>query len=51
VRYLSQPNVREGYFRSGAEVVASPPEAMAATMKPELERIGRVIKAAGIRAE
>jgi len=51
VRYLQQPEVKERYFKSGVEVVASSPEKMATTMKSEMERLGKMIKAAGIKVE
>jgi tripartite-type tricarboxylate transporter receptor subunit TctC len=51
VRVLNQPDVKEKFFNDGGEVIASSPEELAATMKSEMARLGKVIKEAGIRAE
>ena len=51
VRYLTQPDTKERYLSGGSEVVASSPEELAATMKAEMNRLGKVIRDAGITAE
>lgn len=51
VRTLKSTEIRERLFATGAEVVASSPEQLTATMKSEMARMGKVIKDAGIRAE
>ena len=51
VKVLSQPDMKERFFKAGVEVVASTPDYMAVTMKSEAERLSKVIKAANIRVE
>jgi tripartite-type tricarboxylate transporter receptor subunit TctC len=51
VKILRTDEVRERLAADGAEVVANKPEEFAAYIKAELGKWGRVIKAAGIRAE
>ena len=59
VRHLNQEMVaalhaadtRERLFRAGVEAVGSTPEEFVATMKSEMEKWGKVIRDAGIRAE
>ncbi len=46
-----QPDVRERMEAQGAEVIGSTPEEFGAFIKSELARWGKVIKAAGIKAE
>jgi len=48
---LNRPDVKEKLFAAGNEVVASTPEYLASTMKADMVRLGKVIRAAGIRAE
>jgi tripartite-type tricarboxylate transporter receptor subunit TctC len=50
-RVLSKPDVREKFFNLGIEVVGGTPDQLAATMKSEVVRMGKVIKEAGIRAD
>jgi tripartite-type tricarboxylate transporter receptor subunit TctC len=47
-RYLGRADVREKTFRAGMETVAGSPAGLAATMKAELARMGKVIRDAGI---
>jgi tripartite-type tricarboxylate transporter receptor subunit TctC len=49
VRYLTRADVKEKMFDAGMETVAGSPAQLAATMKSELARMGKVIKDAGIR--
>ena len=50
-RVLNQPETKERFFSVGMEVEGSSPEALAATMKAEIVRLGKVIKDANIRDE
>jgi tripartite-type tricarboxylate transporter receptor subunit TctC len=49
VRVLQAPEVKERFFSSGVEVVASTPTEIAAVIKSESSRLGEVIRKAGIR--
>ncbi|MCC7487202.1 MAG: tripartite tricarboxylate transporter substrate binding protein [Burkholderiales bacterium] len=49
VKVLTAPQVRERFFGAGAEVVASTPQALAAEIRSETERLDRVFRNAGIR--
>ncbi|MBI3937846.1 MAG: tripartite tricarboxylate transporter substrate binding protein [Betaproteobacteria bacterium] len=51
VTVLDQPSVKERFFNAGIDVVGSSPEELAATVKSQMARLGKVIKDAGIRAE
>jgi len=51
VRVINQPEVQEKFFNGGTEPVSSTPEELAARMKFEMTRMGKVIKDAGIKAE
>jgi len=49
VKYVKQPDTAERLAALGAEVVASSPEQFGATLKSEMEKWGRIIKAARIQ--
>jgi tripartite-type tricarboxylate transporter receptor subunit TctC len=51
VQILRQSDVNSRFLSMGVEVVASSPEEFGAFMKADALRMGKVIKAAGIRAE
>ena len=51
VRTLGRADVREKFLAAGVETVGSTPQELAATIKSEIARIGKVIKDAGIRDE
>jgi len=51
VRVLNTPEVRERFFIGGAETAGSSPDALTASMKTDLARVGKVISALGIRAQ
>jgi tripartite-type tricarboxylate transporter receptor subunit TctC len=51
VKVLGTQQVRDRFFSTGAEVVASTPEVFAAEIKSESARLDKVFKTAGIRAE
>ena len=51
VSVLNKPDVKEKLFNATTEVVGSSPEKFAEVIKADMQRGGRVIKAAGIKAE
>src|SRR5262249_4550533 len=51
VRTLARADVKDRYFNGGVETVGSTPQELAAKVKAEVARMGKVIKDAGIRAE
>jgi tripartite-type tricarboxylate transporter receptor subunit TctC len=51
VRVLNRPDVQEKFHAFGIETVGDSPEALAALIKDEIVRTGKVIKEAGIRAD
>ena len=51
VRVLTREDVKEKFFNAGVETVASSPEQLAAIVKSDMARMGKVIKDAGIRGE
>ena len=51
VRILRTAEMSEKFLKAGVEVVASSPQQMAAALKSEMTRMGKVIKDAGIREE
>ncbi len=51
VRIVNMPEAKERLFNAGLESVGSTPEQLAATVKSEMSRLGKIIKDAGIRAE
>ena len=51
VRVLNLAAVKEKFLATGAEPVGSSSEQLAATIKSELVRLGKVIKDAAIRAD
>jgi tripartite-type tricarboxylate transporter receptor subunit TctC len=51
VRFLNLAQTREKFLNSGVETVGSSPEQLAATVKSEMARMGKVIRDRGIRAE
>ena len=51
VRVLQRADVKEKFFAAGTETVGSAPEATAKLIKSEIGRMGKVIKAANIRAD
>lgn len=51
VRALKRQDLRDRVFQSGAEIVGSSPEEFTAKIREELARIGKLIKAVGIRDE
>jgi tripartite-type tricarboxylate transporter receptor subunit TctC len=51
VQLLGKAQVKERLFNSGAEAVGSSPEELAAAMKSDMAKWGKLIKAAGIREQ
>lgn len=51
VKVVRTEEVKKRFFDAGVEVVGSTPEQLTATIKAEMVRMGKVIKAAGIRSE
>jgi len=51
VKALRQPDVAKRLATEGAEVIGSTPEEFGAHIKAEVERVGRIVRAAGIKAE
>lgn len=51
VRVLIREELKERFFNAGVETVASSPAQLAAIMKSDMARMGKVIKDAGIRGE
>jgi tripartite-type tricarboxylate transporter receptor subunit TctC len=51
VDVLNRPDIREKFLTASTEIVASSPQGLADTMKSEMTRMGKVIKAAKISAE
>jgi tripartite-type tricarboxylate transporter receptor subunit TctC len=49
VRYLKTPEAKERFLNIGVEADGSSPEQLAAAMKPDMARMGKMIKDAGIR--
>jgi tripartite-type tricarboxylate transporter receptor subunit TctC len=51
VQFLNKADVKEKVFNAGIEIVGSSPEQLAAMLKSDLAKLGKVIKDTGIRAE
>ena len=51
VRLLNQADVKEKFFNVGVETVGSSPEQLAATVKSEMARLGKVVKDAGLKLD
>src|SRR5688572_14872370 len=49
VRVLSQPDVKERFFKSGVEAVGTTPQQFAAAIKAETARLAKVLEGVGIR--
>ena len=50
-KVLNRPEVKERHFNTGVETVASAPEELAARIKSEMAKWGKVIRDAGIRPD
>ena len=49
VRVINREDVKEKFFNAGIESIGSSPEQLAATIKSEMAKMGKVIKNAGMR--
>ena len=49
--FLQRPDVKEKFLAAGMESLGSAPEALMATVKSEMDRLGKVIRSAGIALE
>ena len=50
-RVLTSPEVRERLANTGVDVVAGTPEQFGTNIRREVERVGKVFRAAGIKEE
>jgi len=50
-RVLSRPDIRDTFLKSGVETLGTSPEQLTARIKSEVDKMGKMIKAAGIRDE
>jgi tripartite-type tricarboxylate transporter receptor subunit TctC len=50
-RVLGQPEIRDKFLTLGADPLPSTPERFAAVIRTDAEKSGRIIKAAGVRAD
>ncbi len=51
VRAVGRPEIKDKFFAAGVETIGSSPEQLAAAIKSEMARLGKVIRSAGIRDE
>ena len=51
VRFLKTPEAKEPFFNSGVEAVGNSPDELAALMRSDIAKWGKVIKDAGIKIE
>ena len=51
VRVLNQADVKEKLFNAGVEIIGNSPEQATAIIKSDIDRMGKVIKEAGIHVE
>jgi len=51
VPFLQKPETKQIFLKAGVETIGSTPEELAARVKSEMDRLGKVIKAAGIKVE
>jgi tripartite-type tricarboxylate transporter receptor subunit TctC len=51
VRFLTRPDVKERFLSNGSEVVGSSPEQLAAAVKADVAKMGKMIKDVGINAD
>jgi tripartite-type tricarboxylate transporter receptor subunit TctC len=51
LRMLNQPEVKERFLNSGVEPVGSSPEQFAAAVKSDIDKLGKLIRDAGIKSE
>ncbi len=51
VAFLNKPDIKAKFFADGAEAVGSTPEELGEAVRAEMQRLGKVIKDAGISVE
>lgn len=51
VRAVNQPEIKEKFLSTGAEPIGSTPEQLEATIKSQINHLGKVIKEAGLSAK
>lgn len=51
VRFLGRTDIKEKFFNAGMDAAGGAPEALAASLKAEVARVGKVIRDAGIRGD
>jgi len=51
VRFLNRPEVKEKFIAAGSETIGSSPEELAALLKNDIARFGRLIRDANLRAD
>jgi len=50
-RIISRPDIRERFLAAGLDPIGSTPEQLAASVKADMARWGKVIRDAGIRVD
>ena len=50
-RVLGRPDVKERFLNAGVETIGSSPQQLAAVVKSEMTRLGKLIRDSGIRAQ
>ena len=51
VKALRTPEIKERYFKGGAEIVANMPQEFAAIIRSDQTKLGKLIRDAGIKSE
>ena len=51
VRYLNRPEVKERFLKAGSEIATSSPEELAATIRSDIAKWGKVIKDGGLKVD
>ena len=51
VRFLKTAEAKEQFFKNGSDPVGSSPEVLAAHLKSEIVRLGKLTKELGIKSE
>ena len=51
VRALARPETKEKFLTAGTNAIGSSPEVLAATIKSEMTKWGKLIKSLGIKAD
>ena len=51
VRALEDPKVKQGFLASGTETVGNTPEELAAILRSDLEKWGKLVRMVGIKPD